>query len=96
MAFWDGDVPGVRSASELAEPGLVLQFGRPPNRVDLLSRVSGVDFDTAWERRILTSMGGAELPYLSLEDLVNAKKAAGRPKDLQDLVYLERLLEEEG
>ena len=94
LEFWGGDVPGVRTSKELADPGLVLQFGRPPNRVDLLSRVSGVDFDTAWERRIVTQFGDSELPYLSLIDLVNAKRAAGRPKDLQDLVYLERLLEQ--
>jgi len=39
--------------------------------------------------------GEAELPYLSLVDLVNAKRAAGRPKDLQDLIYLEPLLRKE-
>lgn len=52
LDFWEGDVPGIASADDLTDVGLVLQFGRPPNRIDLLSRVSGVDFDVAWKRRI--------------------------------------------
>lgn len=94
LEFWGGDVPGIAHAEELTEEGLVLQFGRPPNRVYMLSRVSGVSFDVAWERRVKASMKDKELPYLGLEDLVAAKEAAGRPKDLQDLVYLTRLLDE--
>ncbi len=93
LRFWDGDVPGINSPPDLADPGLVLQFGRPPNRVDLLSRVSGIEFESAWQRRIVTVLGEVELPYLGLEDLVEAKRAAGRPKDLQDLIYLEKLLD---
>lgn len=92
LEFWDGDVPGIKSAEELADIGLVLQFGRPPNRVDLLSRVSGVVFQTAWSRRVRATMNGRELPYLALTDLIAAKEAAGRPKDLQDLIYLRGLL----
>ena len=91
LDFWGGDVPGIQAAEELTEEGLVLQFGRPPNRVDLLSRVSGVDFDVAWERRVKAVMNDKELPYLSLQDLISAKEAAGRPKDQQDLVYLKSL-----
>lgn len=95
MDFWDQDVPGIKSPDELLQEGLVLQFGRPPNRIDLLSRVSGVDFETAWARRASAKMGEYELSYFGLRDLVASKRAAGRPKDLQDLVYLERLLANE-
>lgn len=96
LEFWGGDVPGIQSPNELTEVGLVLQFGKPPNRVDLLSRVSGVDFEAAWNRREIAYLNSKQLPYLALEDLIAAKRAAGRPKDLQDLVYLERLAGESG
>ena len=42
--FWGGTVPGIQSAQELAEPGVIVQFGRPPNRIDLLNRIDGVEF----------------------------------------------------
>ena len=95
MDFWEQEVPGIKSPDELLQEGLVLQFGRPPNRIDLLSRVSGVDFETAWARRASAKMGDCELSYFGVRDLVASKRAAGRPKDLQDLEYLERLLANE-
>lgn len=96
LEFWGGDIPGIQTPEELTVEGLVLQFGRPPNRVDLLSRVSGVNFNVAWERRVKAVMNGKELPYIGLQDLVAAKEAAGRPKDLQDLIYLQRLMNSSG
>src|SRR5688500_8747122 len=45
--FWDGDVPGLNTASELLEPGVVIQFGRPPNRIDLLNAPDGLSFEQA-------------------------------------------------
>jgi len=92
LEFWDGDIPALESADELANPGLVLQFGRPPNRIDLLNRIDGVSFDTAWETRLTLSMAADEtttpLYYIAREALIANKEASGRPKDLDDLIYL--------
>jgi hypothetical protein len=51
-AFWGGAVPGIATSGELMEPGLVVQFGRPPNRIDLLNRIDGVGFEEAWDTRL--------------------------------------------
>ncbi len=92
LVFWGGDIPGVEAADELTRPGLVLQFGRPPNRIDLLNRIDGVDFDTAWETRRTLSMASDQaatpLYYIAREALIANKEASGRPKDLEDLGYL--------
>lgn len=91
-AFWEGDVPGVGSASELAPRGLILQFGLPPNRIDLINEIEGVSFEEAWEGRVQAVLvgDGVETPfyYIGMEALIKNKRAAGRPKDLDDLDYL--------
>jgi len=93
--FWRGKVPGVREAAEFLTPGLIVQFGVPPNRIDLINRITGVDFAEAWPNRlevhIAACSGDIILWYLGLADLVRNKRAAGRPKDMDDLAFLERL-----
>jgi predicted nucleotidyltransferase len=93
--FWDGDVPAINSGTELSESKAVIQFGRPPNRIDLLASVDGVRFEEAWESREMIVIGGPEgeirTSILGVEKLIQNKRASGRPKDLEDLVYLERL-----
>ena len=92
LEFWDGSVPGVESKAELAEPDLVLQFGRPPNRIDLMSSIGAPTFADAWEHRVHESITtpSRTIPVwiLSLADLRTAKKQAGRPKDMDDLENL--------
>src|SRR4051812_39861900 len=39
LEFWDGRIPGVTSSAELRAPKLILQFGRPPHRIDLMNRI---------------------------------------------------------
>lgn len=91
-AFWEGDVPGVRVAEELGPAGTIIQFGLPPNRIDLINEIEGVDFEEAWEGRVAAVMVGdsveTPLPYIGVDALVKNKRAAGRPKDLDDLDYL--------
>lgn len=93
--FWGGDVPGVSEAEELTKAGLVLQFGRPPNRIDLINRIDGVAFDEVWEERQEVSLvsEGETVPlfYIGLEQLITNKQATGRPKDQEDLAYLRRV-----
>jgi hypothetical protein len=92
LAFWSNNVPGLSAASELLEDGVIVQFGRPPNRIDLLNRIDGVSFAEAWESRVTVHLetpdGSVPLHFLGIEHLILNKEASGRPKDLDDLVYL--------
>ncbi len=95
--FWQGSVPGLDEFRELAEDGLILQFGLPPNRIDLLNRIDGVDFADAWESRTVvdleTDEGRVPVFYVGIEELILNKATAGRPKDLDDLPFLRHALE---
>jgi len=90
--FWDNDIPEVRAASELLEPGIVVQFGRPPNRIDLHNQIDGVSFGSAWRSRIpvelKTRSGSVRLFYIGIGPLRRNKRASGRAKDLDDLEHL--------
>jgi hypothetical protein len=91
--FWNGDIPGIRHESELSQPGYVIQFGRPPNRIDLLSSADGLTFEEAWETRINAVIEGPDAlqtALLSIEKLIQNKRASARPKDLDDLEFLEK------
>ena len=96
--FWGGDIPGISALEELMEPGLILQFGVPPNRIDLINRISGISFQEAWKGRKTTSIEirGKQIPtyLIGLKELIKNKEAIGRPKDLEDLKYLRRQKQE--
>lgn len=86
--FWQGDIPGLNSPVELLEDAVVIQFVRPPNRIDLLSSIDGVGFDEAWNARITSEIlavsEGIPVPVyiLSLDSLIKNKAATARAKDL--------------
>ena len=76
------------TANDLIEPGRVLQLGHAPNRIDLLTSISGVDFDTAWAARIQAQLDDQPVTLLSREHLLQNKRASGRQKDLADVAKL--------
>lgn len=71
------------------EPPTGFGFGRRPLRVDLLTSVQGVDFAECWPHRQGVDVGGVQAWLIARDDLVRAKRAAGRPKDIADLAALE-------
>ena len=75
----------------LSQPGRMLQLGVPPNRIDVLTSVSGVQFETAWEDSLPGELDGLPVLFPSLESLLQNKKASGRPKDLADVDQLEKV-----
>jgi len=92
LEFWNGSIPGITDKSELSEEGTIIQFGIPPNRIDLINRIDGLDFPDAWRNRVEDPLVWEGQKYtiyfIGLEDLIKNKSAARRNKDLDDLDYL--------
>ena len=72
-------------------PENIVQLGYEPYRIDILVDVEGVDFEECFERRTEAELDGTEVKFLSLQDLIVAKKKAGRLQDLADAEQLEKL-----
>jgi hypothetical protein len=79
------------SLEDLSKPGRTIQLGRPPNRIDLLTMISGVSFDEAWASRVTGDLGGHSVDYIGFEALIANKKASGRDKDQLDIKQLQRI-----
>lgn len=79
---------------DLASPGTVFQIGVAPVRIDILTKIDGVEFEEAWPARLPASFGGVMTAVLSREHLIKNKRASGRLQDLADVERLERGEEE--
>lgn len=74
---------------DLHTPDNVFQIGVAPNRIDILTSISGVEFDEAWKHRKKTRLNGISVLVIGREQLLQNKRAVGRPKDLADVAWLE-------
>jgi hypothetical protein len=86
-AFGFGDL--ALTPSDFTSEGQVVQLGRPPNRIDLLTSISGVSFEEAWSDRTPSSIDSLPVQFIGLNALLKNKRASGRPKDLADAAKLE-------
>lgn len=85
----DAGVPGAENLSEselMYEVGVTLFLGK--GAVDIHAETAGLDFEKAYARREESVIDGLHVNIASVEDLISMKRAAGRPKDLQDLKFL--------
>jgi len=76
------------SVADLSKPDTVFQIGLPPSRIDLLSSISGVEFDDAWPGRIEVAIGDLRVGVIGRADFVANERATGRPKDRLDIELL--------
>ena len=70
-------------------PGRVVRMGVPPLRIELLTSISGVEFDPCYARRIQATIEGISVPVISREDLLANKCATGQAKDAADVEQLQ-------
>ncbi len=77
------------TADDFSVPDQVVQLGYPPNRIDILGTVSGVEFADCYEHRVKVVIDGVEVNFIDLENLKKNKKASGRLQDLADLENLQ-------
>jgi len=75
---------------DFTKPDSVIQLGFPPVRIDILTSISGINFDEAYKNRIKAKLGNEKVYFISRTDLIKNKKAAGRTKDLLDIEQLEK------
>jgi hypothetical protein len=99
LEFWDDDIPIIKSQNEFNKSGVVVQFGLPPNRIDLINVIEGVDFNEVWENKtieILDLGNGAtlEIYLIGIKELIKNKEAAARFKDLEDLKFLKAIIKD--
>ncbi|MFO0663877.1 MAG: hypothetical protein U0174_08000 [Polyangiaceae bacterium] len=77
---------------DLREPGLGLQIGHEPLRIDVRTKISGLTFEEAWPNHIEAAFGeGVRCPVIGLQELLANKSAAGRLQDLADVEALEKI-----
>ena len=86
--FGFGDI-GL-SQKDLTEPEQIIQLGVVPNRVDLLTGLTGIKFSEAWAERASGQLDGIDVTFISRQHLIENKLAVGRPQDLTDVELLRR------
>ena len=75
-------------AADFCEPDQVVQLGQPPNRIDLLTALTGVTFDEAWQGREAGDLDGIPVQFIGRRAFVKNKRSTGRLKDRADLEAL--------
>jgi hypothetical protein len=77
-------MPTGLTAADFLQPKTIVQLGYPPNRIDIITSISGVAFE-AWEHRVNTMVDGIPVVVVGKEALLANKATTGRPKDRADL-----------
>lgn len=72
------------TSKDFTEDGFFFQMGVPPVRVDILMGIPGIQFEECWNRRLEVNFDELKVAFISKQDLIASKRAAGRPQDLID------------
>lgn len=78
------------TVEDFADSSMVYQIGRPPLRIDIISKITGVSFADAWNRKKRERMAGVNVYFIGLKDLIRNKEASGRHSDVEHLKLLQR------
>lgn len=73
------------NAEDFNIPDNVIQLGRPPHRIDILTAIEGLNFDECYKKKFLYRKNEMKINFISLNDLLKNKKLVGRHKDLDDI-----------
>ena len=70
---------------DFLEPEQVIQLGYPPARIDVLTTLQGVDFNSCYAKKMIIGIDGVNVNVIDLENLKKNKIATNRPQDLADV-----------
>jgi hypothetical protein len=72
------------SESLFLQKGRMIRMGLEPVRIEILTEISGCEFDDCFTNRVSGSLDGEPVNIISLADLIRNKLKTGRLKDLDD------------
>lgn len=78
------------SASLFTQEKSIVRMGVAPFKLELITHIDGVNFDDCYSRQMETIIDGCKVKVIGLNDLLANKKASGRPKDINDVLELEK------
>lgn len=78
-------------ASDFLEPDTVVEVGREPMKIQVLTGIDGVSFEKCRSDRMVVNLSGLQVPFIGFESLMANKAASPRSKDRIDLEELTRL-----
>ena len=78
-------------ADDFLQKGIITQIGYPPLRIDILNEIDGVEFNEAYQNKLIIDIDGLPISYISLDDLIKNKQVSGRQRDLSDVSELNKL-----
>ena len=67
----------------------IIQLGYPPNRINLITNLDGIDFQTCYDSKIEVNLNDVPVKFINLDNLKKNKLASGRLQDLADLENLQ-------
>ncbi|MHB8206573.1 nucleotidyltransferase [Mucilaginibacter sp.] len=79
------------TTEDFLEKGIITQIGYPPLRIDILNEIDGVEFNEAYQNKLIIDIDGLPISYISLDDLIKNKQVSGRQRDLSDVSELNKL-----
>jgi len=89
LAEFGFDVTAL-STDLFLQPDKIVRMGVEPVRIELMTSISGVEFDKCYRERLETTLNDVPVNVINLRDLKINKKASGRLKDLADLEQLSK------
>lgn len=73
------------TVDDFTASGRIIQLGYPPNRIDIITSISGVSFEDAWQGRLEADLDGVPTKFIGKDSLIKNKEATGRKKDRRDV-----------
>jgi len=84
-------VPNLSAADFLRTEDMAgVFFGREPQRIDIINKVDGIEFDACYAQREIFTYQEIPIPYLNFDDLKTNKLSSARTKDKADIKELEK------
>ena len=80
-----------KSVEDFQKNQLIIRLEIPPKTIDLVNHMDGLKFEEAWPEKTTSMVDGIRMNFIGKDHLIQNKKAAGRPRDLEDLAGLKAI-----